>query len=307
MTEPLSAAGDDGSALDEAATVPAEITYDEQFYPARPRRLRPSARRQSLAAVVPDPVDGPPDASNPGYVSWLRDQSMLRDANQIATQLSGQGSMWQNPFAHPDPRAALRHAQVWFTGYPLSLITPSAASYLSTLGDPALWSTLREIGVDAIHTGPVKMAGGIRGWAATPSVDGHFDRISMQIDPVLGTEDEFRALCKTAGDAGGVIIDDVVPGHTGKGADFRLAEMKYEDYPGIYHMVEIAPEDWNLLPDVPPGGDTANISPESEASLEQAGYIIGRLQRVIFYEAGVKETNWSTTRAVTGVDGVDRR
>jgi len=307
MTEPLTPAGDDGSALDEAATVPAEITYDEQFYPARPRRLRPSARRQSLAAVVPDPVDGPPDASNPGYVSWLRDQSMLRDANQIATQLSGQGSMWQNPFAHPDPRAALRHAQVWFTGYPLSLITPPAASYLSTLGDPALWSTLREIGVDAIHTGPVKMAGGIRGWAATPSVDGHFDRISMQIDPVLGTEDEFRALCKTAGDAGGVIIDDVVPGHTGKGADFRLAEMKYEDYPGIYHMVEIASEDWNLLPDVPPGGDTANISPESEASLEQAGYIIGRLQRVIFYEAGVKETNWSATRVVTGVDGVDRR
>jgi hypothetical protein len=24
---------------------PSEITYDEQFYPARPRRLRPSARR----------------------------------------------------------------------------------------------------------------------------------------------------------------------------------------------------------------------------------------------------------------------
>ena len=308
MTEPwLAPAGDHGSALDEAATAPAEITYDEQFYPARPRRLRPSARRQAMTVFTPDPLDGPPDASNPAYVSWLRDQSMLRDANQLATQLSGQGSMWQNPFAHPDPRAAVRHAQVWFTGYPLSLITSPGASYLSTLGDPALWATLRDIGVDAIHTGPVKVAGGIQGWTTTPSVDGHFDRISMQIDPVFGTEDEFRALCTTAGDAGGVIIDDIVPGHTGKGADFRLAEMNYEDYPGIYHMVEIAAEDWDLLPDIPPGRDAANISPEAETNLERAGYIIGPLQRVIFYETGVKETNWSATCVVRGVDGVDRR
>ena len=60
-------------------------------------------------------------------------------------------------------------------------------------------------------------------------------------------------MCGMATWYGGTIIDDVVPGHTGKGADFRLAEMKYADYPGIYHMVEIEPEDWNLLPDVPAG------------------------------------------------------
>ena len=29
-----------------------------------------------------------------------------------------------------------------------------------------------------------------------------------------------------------VVIDDVIPAHTGKGADFRLAEMAYGDYPG---------------------------------------------------------------------------
>ena len=31
------------------------------------------------------------------------------------------------------------------------------------------------------------------------------------------------------------------------------------------------------------------------------------MQRVIFHEPGVKETNWSTTAPVTGVDGVERR
>jgi trehalose synthase len=129
----------------------------------------------------------------------------------------------------------------------------------------------------------------------------------MQADPQFGTEEQFRELCAVAAEFGGTIIDDIVPGHTGKGADFRLAEMGYGDYPGVYHMVAISPEDWHLLPDVPPGQDSVNLDPQSESNLAHAGYIIGELQRVIFYEPGVKETNWSATRVVRGVDGVDRR
>ena len=109
------------------------------------------------------------------------------------------------------------------------------------MADEEMWKAFAEIGIEAIHTGPVKRAGGISGWQQTPSVDGHFDRISTQIDPAFGTEEEFRKMCATANWYGGTIIDDIVPGHTGKGADFRLAEMKYADYPGIYHMVEIDP------------------------------------------------------------------
>ena len=141
----------------------------------------------------------------------------------------------------------------------------------------------------------------------TPSVDGHFDRISMSVDPEFGTEDEFRRLCATAAEYEGTVIDDIVPGHTGKGADFRLAEMGHGDYPGIYHMVSIREDDWGLLPEVPDGRDSVNLDGATELALERAGYIIGRLQRVIFYEPGVKETNWSATRAVLGVDGVKRR
>lgn len=82
------------------------------------------------------------------------------------------------------------------------------------------------------------------------------------------------------------MIDDIVPGHTGKGADFRLAEMGFKDYPGIYHMVEIQPEDWMLLPDVPDGTDSVNLDAATEAELADRGYIIGALQRVIFYTPG---------------------
>ena len=158
-----------------------------------------------------------------------------------------------------------------------------------------------------MHTGPVKKAGGILGWEPTPSVDGHFDRISTSIDDAFGTEEEFRAMCEVAASHLGVVLDDIVPGHTGKGADFRLAEMKVGDYPGIYHMVEIDEKDWHLLPTVSRGRDSVNLDAEAEDQLAKHGYIIGRMQRVIFYEPGVKDTNWSATAPVEGPDGVKRR
>ena len=111
---------------DEEERHAPEITYDEQFYPARPRRFRPSARR-SLRRRISDRLtgdgDGAPVADNRAYVEWLVEESMLADANRLASQLSGQGSMWQNPYAHPDPRAALERASVWLTAYPLSFVT----------------------------------------------------------------------------------------------------------------------------------------------------------------------------------------
>jgi trehalose synthase len=294
-------------APDDQPNEPTEITFDEHLHPARPRvlRFRPRVKtpfeRRSVAQ------DGPPVGDNPAYVSWLASQSMLADANEISQQFSGQGSMWQNPYATPNPRAAVDAASVWFTAYPVSLVTRPNESFLKAMADEAMWKAFAEIGIEAIHTGPVKLAGGISGWQQTPSVDGHFDRISTRIDPAFGTEEEFRQMCGTANWFGGTIIDDVVPGHTGKGADFRLAEMKYADYPGIYHMVEIDPRDWGHLPDVPHDVDSVNIDAATEEWLDKAGYIIGRLQRVIFYADGVKETNWSVTRQVVGVDGVARR
>lgn len=284
-----------------------EITYDEGRYPARPKRLRPRAQLKAsgITRGFTDPRSA--TASNPSYVEWLKRQSMLGDAEVLARGLSGQPSMWRNPYARPDARRAIRTASVWFTAYPISLITLPGQSYLGALGSEDLWEAFESIGITAIHTGPVKLAGGITGWAQTATVDGHFDRISTQIDPAFGLEDEFRSMCDVADRHGGSVIDDIVPGHTGKGADFRLAEMGYKDYPGIYHMVEIPEEDWSLLPNVPETRDAVNLDVETESQLADRGYIIGQLQRVIFFSPGVKETNWSATGPVIGVDGRARR
>jgi trehalose synthase len=241
------------------------------------------------------------------YVRWLQRKSMLTDASRISGQFSGIADVWQSPYATPNPTVVLGKSSVWFTAYPISMIPKPGQSFLCTLGDEDLWRVFEAIGINAVHTGPLKRAGGVFGRELTPSVDGHFDRISTQIDEVFGTEVEFRRLCEVAAVHGGIVLDDIVPGHTGKGPDFRLAEMKVGDYPGIYHMVEIPPEDWHLLPEVPAGRDSVNLDSQAEDRLQRAGYIVGRLQRVIFHDPGVKDTNWSATAPVTGPDGVERR
>jgi trehalose synthase len=262
----------------------------------------PGPTAYGTGRVVSEPSSGRKD-----YVSWLQQQSMLADASRIAGRFSGIADVWQSPFATPNPTAVMAKSSVWFTAYPISMIPKPGHSFLGTLGDENLWDVFAAIGINAVHTGPLKRAGGVFGRELTPSVDGHFDRISTQIDGVFGTELEFRRLCEVAAAYGGIVIDDIVPGHTGKGPDFRLAEMKVGDYPGIYHMVEIPREDWHLLPEVPPGKDSVNLDAEAEDRLQRAGYIVGRLQRVIFQDPGIKDTNWSATAPVTGPDGVERR
>ena len=246
-------------------------------------------------------------AAENNHVNWLVEQSMLHAARQRAKLYSGQGRLWQQPYAQTRPRDASALSSVWFTAYPASIVTREGGTVLEALGDEALWQALSKIGIQGIHNGPLKKSGGLKGTHHTPTIDGNFDRISFEIDPELGTEAQFQALTRMAAAHNAVIIDDVIPSHTGKGADFRLAEMAYEDYPGLYHMVEIREEDWALLPDVAEGRDAQNLSPVQVDALRDKHYIVGQLQRVIFFEPGVKETDWSATDVVLGVDGKPRR
>src|SRR5438552_2940775 len=120
---------------------------------------------------------------DPEYVHWLVEQSMLHNAKQRATRYAGQGRLWQHPYAESRPRAASALASVWFTAYPAAIVTREGESVLQTLGDDQLWRALSMIGIQGIHTGPMKQAGGLRGREVTPTIDGNFDRISFNIDP----------------------------------------------------------------------------------------------------------------------------
>ncbi len=242
-----------------------------------------------------------------GEVETLVGLSMLDQARRLARGYGGSGRMWKRPYAQARPAAATSVAPVWITTYPSSVIARDGASVLATLGDPDLWRALSQVGVRAIHTGPTKRSGGYVDGTWTPTIDGNFDRIGFDTDPALGTQEELVAMARMAAAHNAVVIDDIIPSHTGKGPDFRLATMRHEDFAGLYHMVEILPADWERLPDVAEGREAANLDAAAVDWLMEQDYIVGQLQRVIFFEPGVKETDWSVTPPVTGVDGVERR
>jgi trehalose synthase len=264
-----------------------------------------AAARIPRAAAAPAAQPAPVDSH---YVGWLEEHSMLRHAQAVARGYSGNSTQWHHPYGVPEPHAAVSRASVWFTAYPAATIADAAgASVLATLANERLWQAFQAIGIQAIHTGPTKLSGGIQGYSYTPSVDGNFDRISFEIDPSFGTRAQYKALVAAAHRHGAIVIGDIVPGHTGKGADWLLAERAYEDYPGLYDMVSVPPSDWGLLPAVPSGRDAVNLSPSTVDALAAKGYIVGQLHSGIFYAPGVKITDWSATDVVRGVDGVKRR
>ena len=273
---------------------------------ASPGAASRGAESRSGAAAPPAGTKGKaPRATRD--VQALEASSMLGQAREQARQYGAQSRFWRRPYAQAQPLTASAIAPVWITTYPASIITPDGASVLETLGDAALWQAFSSIGIRAIHLGPTKLAGGLTGGVATPTIDGCFDRIGFDTDPTYGTQDEFKAISRMAAAHNAVVIDDVIPSHTGKGPDFELACARHADWPGLYHMVEIDEEDWALLPELPEGEDAVNLPPPVVDALVEKEYIVGHLQRVIFFEPGVKETDWSATGEITGVDGVVRR
>ena len=241
------------------------------------------------------------------YVDWLEARSMLKQSQQLSSKLSGKGAQWQHEFAEPQPRAAIRQASVWLLAYPGSVITRPGETVIASWGDRQLWEALNEIGIDLLHTGPVSCAGGIKDREYTPTVDGQFDPISFEIDPELGSEKEYRRMVQVAQEHHGIIAGDLVPLHTGKGADFLLALRAYKDYPGMYTMVEIDKKDWSQLPAVDSPWKSALVSNEIAEKLRRAGYIPGRIDSCDADPAVKKASGWSATGEIEGVDGKRRR
>ncbi len=241
-------------------------------------------------------------------IDWLKKRSMLLRHASLANGYSGKSTQWNNGFGRSRPQDCLDQSSVWFAAYPDSLVGGPGAKALDILGSPKLHQLLSEVGVEAVHTGPMKLSGSVTGTEYGPSIDGHFDRIESTVDPAYGSDEQYKEMVEVASRHGLIVIGDLVPGHTGKGPDFRLATLNEPGFPGLYTMVEIDPEDWSVLPDVPHAQDSANLSPVVAQMLKDRGYDpVGPLDIEVFARPGIKESCWSVTDVVCGVDGKDRR
>ena len=248
-------------------------------------------------------------------VNTYESESMLFQSDELAKKYSGEREQWLSPYGMPEPammcipqpEKVCEFASVWFSIYPRSMIVSSGSSVLEELSNNGLWDMLEEIGVQVLHTGPMKLSGQLVDGKIQPSIDGGFDRIGYGIDPLFGNQQEYLQMVQAANKHHAIVAGDLVPGHTGKGPDFWLALRAFKDYPGIYHMVEIDKKDWDALPKVPDGVQSVNLNPSQVDQLKELKYIIGRLDKVYFYDPKVKLSNWSVTPEIMGTDGKIRR
>src|SRR5262249_56278389 len=104
--------------------------------------------RGGAAAQAPRP------AADLAVVRWLEERSMLHQARDAAAAVSGRAEQWRHPYAMPQPRKAVRHASVWLLDYPGSLVTGAGRSVIATWRDPPPSDTLRDLGIDLLHTAP---------------------------------------------------------------------------------------------------------------------------------------------------------
>jgi trehalose synthase len=273
--------------------------------------LTSSAIAQSATTGNPPAADSSSAAqqkwSSPDYIHWLEQHSMLKQSEELAVPTPDKAAQRRHPFAQPQPEAALEEAPVWLLAYPGSVITSDGQSVIATWSEPKLWDALAEIGITLLHTGPINLAGSIEERSYKPTIDGWFDPISLEVDPALGTRKECDRLLQVASAHRAVIASDLVPLHTGKGADFLLAIRAYKNYSGMYTMAEIDKEDWPLLPRVDSLWKTALVSDEVAEKLRQRGYIPGRINSCDADPEVRKSSGWSATGEIEGVDGKPRR
>jgi len=244
---------------------------------------------------------------SPDYIKFLQQNSMLFQAEEEASKISGEGIQWRHNFDIPQTSQLANTASVWFLYYPASVITAPNQSVIGTWALPQYWDDLSKVGIQLQHTDPIERAGGIQATTFTPTIDGWFDRIGLDIDPLFGTESDVKQMVSVSGQHGAIIGSDLVPLHTGLGADFRLAERAYLDYPGMYTMVSIPKNLWSLLPPVSDPWGSALLPIPQAVQLKNLGYIPGWVHSADANPAATTWSSWSATPEVVGVDGVDRR
>lgn len=205
--------------------------------------------------------------------------SMLLQADAIAQKYNVEVAKAPPPSLAPQPLPCLATASVWFSIDLEQIQSPS----LDTLADDVLWDQLYEIGVQGVYLKGLKQGGAFR--------------TKIAIDPKWGDWENLAMLLNKKGMA---LIGDTLGIATGVSSDFELALKNVGEYPGLYHLVEIEPRDWKILP-TPMKSHFANVPWLTLQELHKKGYVPEQ------FAPYIKESSWNATAPISCTDGVVRR
>ncbi len=190
--------------------------------------------------------------------------SMLTDADAIGKKYSQMVAKLPPPSQKPLEGKLLDTASSWLVVDPF---------HLKDLN----WEMLQDIGFNGLYVKSLKTGGDAR--------------TGFGIDPKWNID--WKSIISKAKGTKIALIGDLIGATTGLGDDFKLALQNVNTYPELYHLIEIKPQDWDLLRD--------NVSWLKLGDLYKKGYIP---KAATPYQ---KESAWNATGKILGTDGIERR
>lgn len=261
-----------------------------------------TAAQRHKPMPVPSPNLPRPD---PGHIQWLERQSMLGNAQELSQQVSGTDLLWRNS-------ASLRRLPLLQSAAPHWLdVNPHALtdgqSVLRTLASPDFLTFLKEAGYQGIFFAPTGETDAV--WSARPvAVDNDVEGenvVSLRLAPNLGNDKDFNSLVNALEAAHVQLGGDLPPAATGLGPDFMLQARKASRFDGVYAMLSIPREDWDVLPVTAGEWACLPLGDSAVKTLRQRGVLPERLRRDALYWGA--PAGWAVTGEVRGVDGQTRR
>ena len=201
--------------------------------------------------------------------------TMLMEAEATSKRYEQQVAKEAPPQKFPLTEQALGLSSVWFHLNLEEINTPEF------LAQEDLWIMLKNIGIQGL------------------SVQNLREKGQLKINPKW--EKYWPAVIENTHKYGISLIGDLVGNATGINTDFERALQNVGDYPTLYHLIAVDSEDWNLLPEVPPGACDTNVPWLTLQELQKKGYVPEQSAPY------TKESAWNATVKIIGIDGKLRR
>ncbi|MEN9654399.1 MAG: trehalose synthase [Chlamydiota bacterium] len=194
----------------------------------------------------------------------LLSATLLEQTDNIIRLYSQEVAKAPPPSPEPQTTAALKQCSTWL------MIDPASVGSLSS---PDLWRLIRDMGFQGVLCK------------------------QESINPAANWDDVLKQALAFDMYLGGGQITNSIQAST----DLMCALQGVGNYPSLFSMVEIDPDDWSLLPTVGPLATFANVPWLQLQMLYDKGYVPNH------FSPYVKESQWNASPAVTGEDGKARR
>lgn len=236
------------------------------------------------------------------FIGWLEKESVFNAVAEKIKIVSGTQFAWNFSASKHNKENILAVSPVWLQFNPYRIISGGKQSPLKLFGSNTL--LLKKASIYGIYPYPTKGTS-FESLYAMPS-DGNTAQdspISLSVAKEIGTAAELYALA-----AGGVqTAGNILPASLGTGADFLLALHGVREYPGLFMMLEIPKQLWDILPPSAQGSAFApsKLSAVQLETLYRAGLIPRHFCRDFFGD--FPESGFAASSEILGYDGVTRR